>query len=204
MTARPMPTGMAHVRALAEALDSCGARLASTADAWGRHLAELLPRGQRLLVAGNGGSAAQAQHLTAELVGRYQSERRPLSAICLHADTSSLTAITNDYGADEAFARQVLAHGREGDVLIAISTSGTSSNVLAAVRAAQSVGMTVWGLSGATPCELADACDETVALRGATNATVQELHMIALHMLCCAVDREVALRDRANHQEALA
>jgi D-sedoheptulose 7-phosphate isomerase len=198
-------TGADHVASLTAALGSLNAQL-GTLDRWGRLLADVLcgeSRG-RLLAAGNGGSAAQAQHLTAELVGRYQSERRPLSAICLHADTSSLTAITNDYGADAAFARQVLAHGREGDVLIAISTSGTSSNVLAAVRAAQSVGMTVWGLSGATPCELADACDETVALRGATNATVQELHMIALHMLCCAVDREVALRDRAGHQEALA
>jgi len=128
----------------------------------------------------------------------------PLSALCLHGDTSALTAITNDYGADEAFARQVRAHGRHGDVLIALSTSGTSRNVLEAVRAARAVGMTTWAVCGATPCELADLCDETVALPGATSATVQELHMIALHMLCCAVDREVALRDRARQPEAYA
>jgi len=200
---RLVPSAGEHLAALRAATDALELE-AERLDRWGTELAGRLLDGGRLLACGNGGSAAQAQHLTAELVGRYQSERRPLSAICLHADTSSLTAITNDYGADEAFARQVLAHGREGDVLIAISTSGTSSNVLAAVRAAHSVGMIVWGLSGATPCELADACDETVALRGATNATVQELHMIALHMLCCAVDREVALRDRAGHREALA
>jgi phosphoheptose isomerase len=98
----------------------------------------------------------------------------------------------------------VTAHGRESDVLIALCTSGSSANVLAAVCAARAAGMTTWGLCGETPCELADLCDETVALPGPTVATVQELHMIALHMLCCAVDREVALRDRTGRQEALA
>ena len=191
---------LAALRAATAALEFEAERL----DRWGTELAGRLLEGGRLLACGNGGSAAQAQHLTAELVGRYQSERRPLSAISLHADTSSLTAITNDYGAEEAFARQVLAHGRPGDVLVAISTSGASANVLAAVRAARVAGMTVWGLCGATPCDLADVCDETVALPGATSATVQELHMVALHMLCCAVDREVALRDRAEQREVLA
>src|SRR5437588_4763998 len=88
---------------------------------WGSQLATVLVRGGRLLACGNGGSAAEAQHLTAELVGRYRDDRVPLSALALHAETSSLTAITNDYGADEAFARQVRAHGRPGDILIALS-----------------------------------------------------------------------------------
>jgi phosphoheptose isomerase len=169
-------------------------------DAWGAHLADVLTGGGRVLALGNGGSAAEAQHLTAELVGRFETDRDPLSAICLHGDSSSLTAIANDYGPEEAFARQVLAHGREGDVLIALSTSGTSPNVLAAVRAARSIGMTTWAVCGTAECELAELCDEALALPGATAATVQELHMIALHMLCCAVDREVALRDRAGRE----
>jgi phosphoheptose isomerase len=101
---------------------------------WGQTLATLLPTGNRLLVAGNGGSAAEAQHLTAELVGRFLDERQPLSAICLNAETSSLTAILNDYGVDEVFARQARAHGRPGDVLLLLSTSGRSSNLLAAAR----------------------------------------------------------------------
>jgi type III pantothenate kinase len=194
-----VPSAAEHLAALRDATVTLQLE-AERLDRWGEELASRLLDGSRLLACGNGGSAAQAQHLTAELVGRYQSERRPLSAICLHGDSSSLTAIANDYGPEEAFARQVRAHGREGDVLIALSTSGTSPNVLAAVRAARSCGMTTWALCGETPCRLADLCDEAVSLPGATSATVQELHMVALHMLCCAVDREVALRDR-GHQE---
>ncbi len=162
---------------------------------WGRGLAERLLDGGRLLAAGNGGSAAQAEHLTAELVGRYQAERRPLSALCLHSDGSSFTAIGNDYGPEEAFARQVRAHGRPGDVLLALSTSGRSANVLAAVDAAAEIGMRTWGLCGMAPNPLAERCDEAICLPGATTATVQELHLVALHIVCGAVDREVALRD---------
>jgi glycosyltransferase involved in cell wall biosynthesis/phosphoheptose isomerase len=200
---RLVPSAAEHLGALRDAtaaLDLEAERL----DRWGEELAGRLLDGGRLLVCGNGGSAAQAQHLTAELVGRYQSERRPLSAICLHGDSSSLTAIANDYGAEQAFARQVHAHGRPGDVLIALSTSGSSPNVLAAVRAAREAGLTTWALCGATPCQLADLCDETVPLAAPTSATVQELHMVALHMLCCAVDREVALRDDAGRAERFA
>jgi type III pantothenate kinase len=196
---RLVPSASEHLQALREATGALELE-AERLDRWGEELANRLLDGGRLLACGNGGSAAQAQHLTAELVGRYQSERRPLSAICLHGDSSSLTAISNDYGAEEAFARQVLAHGREGDVLVALSTSGSSPNVLAAVRAARSCGMTTWALCGETPCELAGLCDDVVALPGPTSATVQELHMVALHMVCCAVDREVALRARGHHE----
>ena len=103
-------------------------------DRLGPHLAELLPAGGRILVAGNGGSAAEAQHLTAELVGRMRDDRTPFSALALSAETSSLTAIANDYGYDEAFARQVRAHGRTGDVLLTLSTSGRSRSVIDAAR----------------------------------------------------------------------
>jgi D-sedoheptulose 7-phosphate isomerase len=185
------PESRDHLAALADALrlleGECD-RLAG----WGEELATRLLAGGRLLAAGNGGSAAEAQHLTAELVGRYLTERRPLSAICLHGDTSSLTAIANDYGPEEAFARQVRAHGRPGDVLILLSTSGRSANLLAAAEAANAIGVTTWALTGRAPNPLQEVCDDTVALT-ASAATVQELHLVALHVICAAVDREVAL-----------
>ena len=180
-----------HTEQLRAALDGAGAALAH-AEAWGERLARRLDDGARLLAVGNGGSAAEAQHLTAELVGRFETERHPLSALCLHGDTSSLTAIANDYGPEEAFARQVRAHGRPGDVLVVLSTSGKSPNVLAAARAARACGMTVWGLTGATPNPLADLCDDVVAIEAERTATVQELHLVAIHVLCGAVDATLA------------
>jgi glycosyltransferase involved in cell wall biosynthesis/phosphoheptose isomerase len=183
-----------HLGALRESLSGLELE-ADRLEAWGLQLASTLLGGGRLLAVGNGGSAAEAQHLTAELVGRFRSERRPFSALCLHADTSSLTAIGNDYGAEEAFARQVRAHGRPGDVLIALSTSGRSANVLAAADAAHEVGLTSLALTGPAPNPLAERCDDALCLAGPTAATVQELHLVALHMLCCAIDREVALQE---------
>ncbi|MEJ7706784.1 MAG: SIS domain-containing protein [Nocardioidaceae bacterium] len=120
---KSLPTGRGHVDELVQAASAFGPSI-EVAERWGHHLAHRLSSGARLLAAGNGGSAAQAQHLTAELVGRYGHERRPLSAICLTAETSSLTAIINDYAPSELYARQVEAHGRRGDVLILMSTSG--------------------------------------------------------------------------------
>jgi phosphoheptose isomerase len=159
----------------------------------------------RLLVVGNGGSAAEAQHLTAELVGRFETERRPLSAICLHGDASSLTAIANDYGLEECYARQVRAHGRPGDVLLALSTSGRSPNVVAAAAAAREMGLTVWALTGPEPNRLADLCDDALCLPAARAATVQELHLVAIHVLCAAVDEAVQAAGRARYRhEALA
>ncbi len=154
---------------------------------WGTELAARLRRGQRLLAAGNGGSAAEAQHLTAELVGRYRGEREPLSAIALHADTSTITALGNDYGFVEIYARQVRAHGRPGDVLVLLSTSGRSDNLLAAAEVARSLGVTVWSITGAEPNPLAEASDEAVCLPGAT-PSVQEAHLVAVHLLCEMVD----------------
>jgi len=191
---RLAPSASEHLDALQVALAGLQSERERLED-WGRALAGRLLDGGRLLAVGNGGSAAQAQHLTAELVGRYQTERRPLSALCLHSDGSSFTAICNDYGAEEAFARQVHAHARPGDVLLALSTSGRSPNVLAAVHAAADCGVTTWAVTGAAPNPLAELCDDAVCLAGATTATVQELHLVGIHMLCAAVDREVALRD---------
>jgi D-sedoheptulose 7-phosphate isomerase len=182
--------GRTHIEALASALTRLSAEVGRL-ETWGSELAVRLSAGARLLAVGNGGSAAEAQHLTAELVGRYREERRPLSALCLHAETSSLTAIANDYGADEAFARQVQAHGRTGDVLIALSTSGRSSNVLAAVDAANTLGITTWCLCGPAPNPLSALCDDAICL-DADAPTVQELQLVAIHLLCAAVDAAIA------------
>jgi phosphoheptose isomerase len=187
MTA-PLLSGAAHVRALLEALPQLDT---DVLDDWGARLAAVLVGGGRLLVAGNGGSAAQAQHLTAELVGRYRDDRPALSAIALHAETSSLTAIANDYGYDHAFARQVQAHGRPGDVFLGLSTSGRSPNVLAAMQAARDGGLQVWALTGAGPNAMTDLADESVAVRAPATATVQEVHQVAVHLLCAAVDLQV-------------
>ncbi|GGV72049.1 MULTISPECIES: D-sedoheptulose-7-phosphate isomerase [Streptomyces] len=155
---------------------------------WGEHLAAVLGGGGRLLAAGNGGSAAQAQHLTAELVGRYRDDRPPYSAIALHADTSSTTAIANDYGVHEVFARQVRAHGRPGDVLMLLSTSGASANLLSAADAGRAAGLRVWALTGPAPNPLSAGSDEALCAAGSSTATVQELHLVAVHMICAAFD----------------
>ena len=171
-------------RALAQLDDTVGTRVES----WGRHLAGVLDRGGRLLACGNGGSAAEAQHLTGELVGRFLHDRRPLSAIALHADTSALTAIGNDYGGHDSFARQVFAHGRPGDVIIALSTSGASRNVVAAAKAGHEVGMTAWALTGPAPNQLAAVCDDAIAVEAPSAATVQEIHLALVHAMCIAID----------------
>ena len=187
----PVPGGREHLAALAGPLAALGDH-AERIDGWGNHLSSVLVGGGRLLTAGNGGSAAQAQHLSSELVGRYRDERRPFSAIALCAESSSLTAIVNDYGATDVFARQVRAHGRPGDVLVAISTSGVSPNVVAAAIAAREVGLTVWGLTGPGPNPLLAACDDAVAVDATATATVQEVHQVVVHLLCAAVERSLA------------
>ncbi|WP_186381365.1 PfkB family carbohydrate kinase [Cellulosimicrobium sp. TH-20] len=189
----------AHADDLHDGLDLLTAE-AGRIDAWGARLADTVLAGGRLLVAGNGGSAAEAQHLTAELVGRFDGERTPLSAISLHAETSSLTAIVNDYGIAEMYARQVAAHGRPGDVLVLLSTSGESENVVAAARRARELGLTTWALTGPRDCALAAACDDVLALRGASTSSVQELHLVVVHALCAALDAHV--RHREAHAAA--
>jgi D-sedoheptulose 7-phosphate isomerase len=186
----------AHLAALHEpikALENDLLRL----EEWGSELARVLTSGGRLLAVGNGGSAAEAQHLTGELVGRYAAERQPLSAIALHADTSSLTAISNDYGPVDAFARQVRAHGRPGDVLLALSTSGGSPNVLAAADTALDGGLTVWALTGPAPNPLAGLAHDAVTVSAQRTATVQELHLVVVHLLCTAVDASIVAEDTA-------
>jgi D-sedoheptulose 7-phosphate isomerase len=177
---------------------------AATAGRWGERLAAVLRGGGRLLAAGNGGSAAQAQHLTAELVGRYRADRPPFSAIALHADTSSTTAIANDYGVDEVFARQVRAHGRPGDVLVLLSTSGASANLLSAADAGRTTGLRVWALTGPAPNPLAAAADESFCVAAPSPATVQELHLVAVHMVCAAFDEALEQDGRPGDADGTA
>ncbi|MFB4310425.1 SIS domain-containing protein [Actinomadura sp. GTD37] len=164
-----------------------------TIEAWGRRLARVLRGGGRLLACGNGGSAAEAQHLTAELVGRFESERCPLSAIPLHGDTSSVTAIGNDYGAGTVFERQVQAHGRPGDVLVCLSTSGRSPNVIAAAHRARRLGLSAWAVTGPGPNPLAEACGDAITVDAPTASTVQEIHLAAIHLLCGVVDEALGV-----------
>jgi phosphoheptose isomerase len=176
-----------HLTDLSAALESLAAQ-AQEIEEWGRRLARCLDGG-RLLVAGNGGSAAEAQHLTAELVGRFEAERRPLSALVLHGDTSTVTAVCNDYGHEEVFARQVQAHGRRGDVLLLLSTSGRSDNLLCAADRAHEGGLAVWALVGPAPNPLSEKADRVVAVRARSTSAIQEAQLVAVHALCAAVER---------------
>jgi D-sedoheptulose 7-phosphate isomerase len=184
------PELASHLDQLVDALRSPATGL-ERARCWGRLLAAPLLAGHRLLVAGNGGSAAEAQHLTAELVGRYVADRPPLSAIALHAETSSFTAIGNDFGAAEAFARQVAAHGRPGDTLLLLSASGRSENVLAAADRGRALGIQVWAMTGPGPNPLASRADDAICVAAGDTATIQEVHLVAIHALCAALDAEV-------------
>ncbi|WP_329109178.1 SIS domain-containing protein [Micromonospora sp. NBC_01699] len=173
----------AHLAGLASALLPYR-RVAGDLARWGDELADLLARGGRLLVAGNGGSAAEAQHLAAELVGKLRADRAPLSAIALSAETSSLTAIGNDYGFEEVFARQVRAHGRRDDILLLLSTSGRSANLIRAARAGREVGLRCWAFTGPVPNPLAEVCAEVLAVPSPDPQVVQELHLVSAHVLC--------------------
>jgi len=151
---------------------------------WGQRLAQVLPGGARLLITGNGGSAAQAQHLSAELVGRYVNERHPVSVIALPSETSSMTAIANDYGVEQVYARQVRAHGRPGDVCLLLSTSGRSPNVIAAAEAARARGLRTWAMTGPPPNPLLEKVDDAITVQAAQTGTIHEVHLVALHVLC--------------------
>ncbi|HEY3534372.1 MAG TPA: glycosyltransferase [Pedococcus sp.] len=177
----------AHSREVREGLADA-TRQSDRVESWGRRLAAHLGSGGRLLAAGNGGSAAEAEHLTGELVGRFLDDRRPLSAVSLGSDAASLTAILNDYGPEEVFARQVAAHGRPGDVLVLLSTSGQSPNVLAAARRGHELGLRVWALTGPAPNPLEALADEAIAVAAGSTAAVQEVHLALVHAICAALD----------------
>ena len=147
-----------------------------------------LRAGGKIMLCGNGGSAADAQHLAAELVGRYLKDRAPLAALALTVDTSALTAIANDYAFEEVFARQVTGLGRPGDLLLALSTSGESANVLAAVAAANAKGIATIALTGVGGGRLAPLADLAIRVPAARSNAVQELHIAVGHILCGIVE----------------
>lgn len=153
-------------------------------------LVESLKKGGKILICGNGGSAADAQHFAAELTGRYKKERMGLAGIALSVDTSALTAIGNDYGFDQVFSRQVEALAQKGDVLFAISTSGNSQNVLKAVKQASKMGCQIVGLSGRDGGELEALCDVNLVIPNNDTPRIQEMHILIIHILCDIIERE--------------
>jgi D-sedoheptulose 7-phosphate isomerase len=153
-----------------------------------RLISGALKAGGKLLICGNGGSAADSQHVAAEMVVRFQKERRALPAIALTTDTSLITAEANDHGFNTIFSRQVEALGRKGDVLLAISTSGRSPNVLAAVKAAKRKGLKTVGLSGKGGGKMVKACDICIVAEGDTTYRIQESHLAIEHLICNLVE----------------
>lgn len=149
-----------------------------------RAMAETLASGNKILWCGNGGSAGDSQHLAAEIVGRFRRERKGLASIALTTDTSILTAVANDYGYDAVFARQVEALGQPGDLLVGISTSGNSRNVVAALEVARAQGMKTVGFTGEGGGKMATLSDHLFAVPSHDTARIQEAHILAGHMLC--------------------
>jgi D-sedoheptulose 7-phosphate isomerase len=159
--------------------------------ACGEIICEAIANGKKILLCGNGGSAADSQHIATELVGRYEQERRGIPAIALTTDTSALTAIGNDYGFERVFTRQVEALANEGDVLISISTSGNSPNILAAVMTANKIGCKTIGLTGATGKKLAGLCHACVLVPSTRTSRIQEAHITIGHIWCEMVEKKV-------------
>jgi D-sedoheptulose 7-phosphate isomerase len=188
---------------LAAALGQLACRTAALA-AVTDHLIAALRDGRKVLVAGNGGSAAEAQHFVAELVGRFQHERDPYPAIALTADSATLTAVANDYGYAEVFARQVRALGQVGDILVLFSTSGESENLVRAAQAGRQRRLTTVAITGDHPNRLAGLADLAVRVPATETAIVQELHQIVTHLLCGVVEAALMATDRAlsPHQRA--
>jgi len=183
-----------HFEASIAAKREADNRLGEAIAAAGNAMADTLLHEGCILACGNGGSAGDAMHLAAELVNRFEMERPALPAIALTADTSTLTAIANDYDYSQIFARQIQALGRAGDLLVAISTSGGSANVVAAVRAAHGRGLRVIALSGrdggALAAELAEH-DIEIRVSHQVTARIQEVHLLVLHCLCDLIDRRL-------------
>ncbi|MEM3744718.1 MAG: D-sedoheptulose 7-phosphate isomerase [Candidatus Micrarchaeaceae archaeon] len=148
-----------------------------------------LKSGHKLITFGNGGSAADAQHIAAELAGRFYKDRKPLPAIALTTNTSSLTAIANDYSYEDVFARQMEGIGANGDVAIAISTSGNSKNVIKAVEKAKEMGIYVIGLTGGNGGALKELCDMPIVVNSGNTPIIQEVHIAIGHMICMLVEK---------------
>lgn len=152
---------------------------------------EAYKNGRKTMLAGNGGSAADAQHIAGEFVSRFYFDRPGISSIALSTDTSILTAIGNDYGYDKLFSRQVQAHGVEGDVFIGISTSGNSPNIIEALKASREKGVFTIGLTGARECQMDTLCDICVKVPSTETPRIQESHILIGHIICCIVEEQL-------------
>ena len=191
------PTRELLRQSLQEHLETIGALIDSQLEQieiTGQLICDTLSAGNKVLLCGNGGSAADAQHIAAELVGRYEQQRKSFPAIALTTDTSALTALSNDYGYDEVFARQVQGLAQAGDLLIAISTSGKSPNIVKAVQQAKTQGCKTLGLTGCSGEPLASACDLALIVGSNRTARVQEAHITIGHLWCEMVDQKLGGR----------
>lgn len=173
-----------HQRTLEKVIETLGADIETGA----KMVTETLQKGGKVLIAGNGGSAADAQHIAAELTGRFVKDRIGLPGIALTVDTSAMTAIANDYGYGYVFARQVEALGREGDLFIGISTSGNSEGILNAFKAAEKMGCRTLGLSGRDGGKMNGLCELNIVVPSDVTARIQEMHILIGHIFCKAVD----------------
>jgi len=145
----------------------------------------------KLLLCGNGGSAADAQHIAAELSGRFEMDREPLNAEALHVNSSFLTAVANDYGYEKVYARMVAAKGQKGDILLALSTSGNSSNVLKAIEQANHIGMTTIGFSGNDGGKMNEICKYNLIIPSSNTARIQEAHILVGHIICKLIEQKI-------------
>ena len=184
----PFEAGLAAHRALFDRLHALQPDIERAAEL----MADTLRRGRKLLFMGNGGSAADCQHLAAEFTGRFLRERAPLAAISLTTDTSALTCIGNDYGFDEVFARQLAGVGQAGDCAVGISTSGRSPNVLRALERAKDLGLTTIGLSGRDGGDMRALCDLCIVVPHPDTARIQEAHIFIGHSWCALVEQALA------------
>jgi D-sedoheptulose 7-phosphate isomerase len=187
----PDDTVAAHFRRSCETLDRAAddTRLRAAIYAIADAITQAFRNGGKLMIAGNGGSAADAQHIAGEFLSRLHFDRNPLPAVALASDASVLTAIGNDYGFEHVFERQVRGLGRAGDVFIAISTSGRSPNVLAALQAARKMGIITVGFSGEGERQLAEHCDHFLAAPADETTLIQQIHIVAAHAICGLVER---------------
>lgn len=184
----------AHIELAQRVMDEYMPVLAQMAEM----LIDCYRRGNKVVFCGNGGSAADAQHLAAELVGRYLIDRPPLPALALHTDTSAVTAIANDYAYEEIFSRQAEAHLRPGDVLVALSTSGVSPNVLKAAEVARWKGCSVLGLLGRDGGTILPLCDAALVVPAQKSYLIQEVYMVAGHWLCDMIEQAMFGADRVE------
>ena len=181
----------AHLKQSLAALERVtqDAALRATARSIAAHIGAALRSGYKLLIVGNGGSAADAQHIAAEIVGRYKQDRPAYAAIALTTDTSALTAISNDYGFEQVFARQVEGLGQRGDVLLALSTSGRSPNILAALRTARERGLVTIGFTGTKGEALGAHCDHLLVAPSDDTPVVQQIHLTIAHAICDEIEQ---------------